>query len=138
MFLLEKTCLCPKSMSNDFSEHTYFDSKLRTFFFKYQSILNFTSLFHYNCSWSLQTIEGPLCLCPRFKMFACHKVGRQYRSQHCNSLLHNISKVQQARISSSGYETLCIVINNCACKKGHKRTRNRMMLLLRCVMITIS
>ena len=45
------------------------------FFFKYQSILNFTSLFHYNCSWSLQTIEGPLCLCPRFKMFACHKIG---------------------------------------------------------------
>ena len=49
------------------------------FFFKYQSILNFSSLF---CAsvitivlGPLQTIEGPLCLCPRFKMFACHKIG---------------------------------------------------------------
>ena len=131
MFLLEKSCHCPKSMSNDFSEHTFLIQNYGLFYFQF--ILNFSSLFHYNCSWVLQIIEGPLCLCPRFKMFACHKVGRQYRSQHCNSLLHNISKGQQAKISSSGYETLCIVINNSACKKGHKRTRNRMMLLLRCL-----
>ena len=120
MFLLEKTCHCPKSMSNDFSEHTYFDSKLRTFFFKYQSILNFSSLFHYNCSWVLSApLRGPLCLCPRFKMFACHKTGGNTGLSIETSLLHNISKESQAPNSSSGYENLCIVLIIVHVKKGH-------------------
>ena len=79
MFLLEKTCHCLKSMSNDFSIHTYFDNEL--FSLKYQSIFKFL----FFCAYVTTMILWPIWLhswahgafVPISKLFTCHKTLRQ-------------------------------------------------------------
>ena len=89
------------------------------FFFKYQSILNFSSLF---CASVITIVLWPFQLhwgahgasVPDSNCLLVIKLEATTGHSIEISLLHNISRSQQAPNTSSGYENLCIVIDYCA------------------------
>ena len=133
MFLLEKTCHCLKSMSNDFSIHTYFDNEL--FFFKISIYIKFL----FFCAYVTTMILWPFWLhsgahgafVPNSNCLLVINFEATSGHSIAISLPYSNSRSQQAPHTSSGYEIyvlqliivhycavlciiLCIIVHYCA------------------------